>query len=467
MMLRPTFALLVTLLAAAPSLAEEEFDRVIALRPALADSRDALHPLALGIATYERTPGDASPVYHQALLSLPVADDGLGEESLATKFNVAQEQKPGDLNHELFREVLGEYKFALDFAALAARRSSNGMQTTVRDRGLDAVLPQLNPARVVAIAACMRANLAADEGRWEDWAADIATVLRLSEQLAAHDEAVLVEGLVAAGIGGLALETILNADAVEGRPNLYWAMSAVDLDLDFLRFIQAETVWITSTMPQLADPEAMNASRFAELVETMGRIDAMEGDEQSPLARMAANTAAAAFLLAQARPWLLEHGGYREVDLETMPKFEMIARYLKQSVDDAYAELFKIALMPLPEALAAADALEERIQDPSYGSVLVSIIAPSVSRSRLSLVAVERRRAGIIVVDALRDYLAKHGELPGSLEDVDLPLPTDPATNETFVYERLDNGSATLEAVTLQDASDRYSWTWKLEPASE
>ncbi|MEM7808793.1 MAG: hypothetical protein AAF561_11850 [Planctomycetota bacterium] len=447
--------------------AESPFDRTIELRPALADGADAPHPLALAVPTYDRVQGDATPVLHQAFLSLPRTDGPHADPSFFEKVDLAFEQKPGDLDRELFREIVNRYESSIDLATLAARRSDFTIQTTVRERGIAALLPHLNPSRELTNAIHISANLAADEGRWDDWLSDVAAILRLSQHLGDHDEAVLVEGLVAAGVGGMALHTIEDADAVAGRPNLYWALSAVDFDLDLLRFMQAETLWVEATLPQLSDPSAMNAARFGALLDAMNGMEPLMDNDQNPLARMATNTAAAAFLLAQARPWLVEHGGFTEAVVDAMTPFEAVARHLKLSLDQSYAEIFRITLTPMPEAIAAAAAFESQFEDPTYGSVLVKLIVPSVTRARMSLVALERRQNGLIIVDALRDHLARHGELPASLDDVALPLPNDPMTGEPFVFERLDDASATLHAVRAPGTRDRDQWTWKLEVAGE
>ncbi|MEM1013499.1 MAG: hypothetical protein AAGI46_14920 [Planctomycetota bacterium] len=447
--------------------AENPFDRTIQLRPALADGANAPHPLALAVPTYDRVQGDATPIYSQAFLMLPRTYGDDLDESFADQVNTALEQEPGDLDRDLHRMIAKRYESSLDLASVASRRSQAGMHTTVREFGVAALLPQLNPAREVANALRLRANLAADEGRWDDWLSDVTTMIRLSQQIADHDDAVLVEGLVAAAIGGLALDTIHKADSVPDRPNLYWSLLAVDFDLDLLALLQAETLWIEASLPELADPEAMTADRFVSLLARVNELTEFAGDGAGPLARMASNTATTAFMLAQARAWLLENTDFVEADLDAMSPFEVIAHYLGESVDQAYAELFRITLMPLPEAIDAAEAFDERIQDPSYGSLLVQVLMPSVTRARVSLVRLDRERDGLIVIEALRDHVARFDELPDTLDAVELPLPRDPGTGEPFGYERLGENEAVLRAEHVDGFRDRDSWTWKLEVAGE
>ncbi len=78
-----------------------------------------------------------------------------------------------------------------------------------------------------------------------------------------------------------------------------------------------------------------------------------------------------------------------------------------------------------------------------------------------------RQFVGLRVVEAIRDYAARHGgRLPKSLDDIkDLPIPIDPYTRKSFEY-RLEIGKAILDGPSPNGSkSGIHAMRWEIELA--
>ncbi len=146
-----------------------------------------------------------------------------------------------------------------------------------------------------------------------------------------------------------------------------------------------------------------------------------------------------------------------------MPPYQVVAHYFIESYDRAFRESLKIAALPPHVAIPLHRELDTLIDDEEWGSMMVSLLWPSTARAQRSFVVVVQRQSASMIIEALRDHAAKHGNLPASLDEMSLFVPKDPMTDTPFVYERVADDRAVLRAAKFDDASDRDIWSWYID----
>ena len=165
--------------------------------------------------------------------------------------------------------------------------------------------------------------------------------------------------------------------------------------------------------------------------------------------------AAAEEMESTARSYLVVEG----VDVGEMDRYEAVARWLGGTYEAAWRELARAASLPIDEALPAARAALERHADSPAADML-----PPLDGLLVQLGTARRERAALMAVEAIRDHAASAGELPTSLDEVELPILADPLTDQPFGYARDRADSATLTAPAVEGEADLgFAWTLVLE----
>ena len=86
------------------------------------------------------------------------------------------------------------------------------------------------------------------------------------------------------------------------------------------------------------------------------------------------------------------------------------------------------------------EALAKKMKVPELPSVFFDPLNVYVATWRPS-----RKVVALQTIEAIRHYAAVHnGQLPGSLDEIDLPIPADPFTGKVMAYKVGDEGAATL-----------------------
>ncbi len=450
------YPLLTLALLAAPASGQD--DRTFSITPAAAEGKDAADPLALRFTLVEQTPGDGTAAYFTAFAQLNAEewpDAAMRVESAA------------ELDTPEVRQALVTFADARSSIEIAATRTRASFEFPLREQGFLTLLPHLNDARLSTNLLATSAKLNLLDGDVDAMLEDVRLMLKLAEDVSTHDQPVLIEGLVGVGIYASGQDVLREAHDFNGVPNLYWPlMTAPKLD-NFAQQMEVERLGIYSTFPALQQPDRFDAEAFARLISLVTVVDP-EPDAATPVQQLAdgaGQTAAAMLMLAEARPYLTNNGYFTAKELDSMGQFPTIAHYMARSYDDAFAQLTKFAVLPLPEATYAAADFEINLRNGTWGKTFVSVIMPSLSRPRESYGKLHRKHAALIIVEALRDHAAKHGTLPATLDAVELYLPPDPFTNEPFEYT-LDGDTATLLGVAYAKPDTAMKWTITLRAAS-
>jgi hypothetical protein len=351
--------------------------------------------------------------------------------------------------------------FALTQADWAARLDALDWQVLqrVQTEGLDLLLPELGPIRLLgpALRVRFRGQVA---GRHFDEAVETAkTMLALARHLGEYPaEAANFEGLT---IAHLALTTLEEMVQQPGCPNLYWALTDLPCPLLELRKgLQGDCSLVAAELKLLREDAPMTEEELEKVVSHLSGVMgfAREQAGQTPRslrAELQARTKDPE-VVRGARNRLLETGDAQEpvqglsplkaalhhywgwskmvhADLvRKLPPAQIILLDEKHTYENRRDEDMKLlALAPWQ-----IDRLSGGAQADHAEARLFATLVPHVLKARRAQARLEQRIALLRHIEALRLYAAVHnGRLPEQLAELPVPLPADPFTGKPFVYD--------------------------------
>ena len=467
--LTPLLALAAAQPATAPATQPDVETRTLTVSPAPADGPDAPDPFALTYALDERPVGTAATLMLSAFdwFKWPEEYDyePARREQYAADRAAVEDAEVADLDVVAAERYTSDYGTWVEFLEQSAPYAESGLSFPWREQGFQTLLPHLNESRGTAKAMAIRAKLHAAQGEFEEALDDVRTIHATALHVGADDEPFLVSGLVGVGTSNLALDVLRQIIGQSGAPNLYWPLATMPLPYDFGRMLEIERESFYATFPDLRTPQAFDAADWAEMSLWFESTDDgslpenLTDPERIERARAASEAADA--LLPRARDYLTNAG----VEVGDMGQYEALARYTAATYDDAWRRLAKRAALPLPAAVAAMRAAEADLEREREFAPALSVL-PTTSRALAAIGRLERERAALMAVEALRDHAAEYGELPASLGEMRLHVPADPMTGGPFGYE-VDSETATLAAERIGDEADGgFVWTVRLlDPA--
>jgi hypothetical protein len=386
----------------------------------------------------EQTPGDGVPVLLNALLLLPdrsAVRPGAGEREDPKEL---LDLEPFDV--ERAKRAVSHYKPSLETAALAAQRSDYVSVNTLREQGIDALLPSLSPQRTLAQAFALRMRVEVAEGRIADAVATARVLYTHATRLG--EGQTLLEMLVSIGIASLANTEMQGLLQRPDAPNLYWSLAEIRPITDGRKAMVGEQAWIGFSFRglDLSRRNELTADDWTRVTERMpgilGMARANGPDDNQRRMEMAAMTAAS---LPWARGYLKEIG-VSDDELAELPPRALVGRAWFEHYERNLQDVVKWWSLPFPQAHAGIQAFEKRLQAERAQTPFnfAAMLLPSLGRARWTIVKLDRELAAMQVVEAIRAHAAAHdGAVPATLAEVTaLPVPLDPSTGEPFGYER-------------------------------
>lgn len=430
----------------------------------------------------DQTPGNAVPLYLLTRRFWP--DPKSWDEFHHTdKGRLDYQDDPVDqLPPEYVDRILKGYADTLQYADLGARRRDAQWDAVWRERGFrENPLPYLNDLRHVANLLSFRARVQISRKHWTAAAYTLQSIFSIGRHLGT--EPLLVHSLVQTGFAESALSRGVEEWIARGdSPNLYWPLTDLPHPFVDLRPIPE---WEREAMrywkPQLA--QAMSGDlppgQWPLVIHEM--IGLLQ-ERRPPFKRDPAESEAQAKRLTEsayprARRYLLSAGTPRE-KVDAMPADQVVGTYLCQEYLAAKQDVLKAWALPYPQAeeqmlrswRALAPDQPPAVHNPLIQSQLVTVSnarvsydRPMWSTARYQFARLDRFVATLRIIEALRDYAAKHdGRPPERLDQVtDLPVPVDPFTGKPFAY-RLEGRTATLDAPAPPWRSPRGGWRYEL-----
>jgi hypothetical protein len=427
-----------------------------------AEPRPALR-YSLAIGSRERTPGNAVPFYHRALL----LQRGI-PESHQKKLNDNEErwaEKPLTVkDRQEIKEFLTAYNTTFRELKVAVYREYCDWDFRLQElKGMDAIsflLPEIQEARSLARVLRLKARLEIAERRYDD----AVETLRWGYQLAqdAGSPPLLICNLV-----GIAISAVMNEPLVElleapGAPNMYWAIAALPQPMvDVRKALEFERGFPEQIFPFLKDAETVERSpqewqRILE--ESIANVGKLTSDLQMANADTPEwmQRAGVALMLAKVYPQAKQDliaAGMDAQKVEEMSVAQVVAIQTARHTRESYDNVFKAMLLPYPESMKVTMSVEELNRKRTSATVFLGTqglpIAQMLMPATLSVKRAEirgpRQFAVLQVVEAIRMHAAKTGKLPETLEEIGVvPVPVNPVNREPFPY-RLTDAGAELE----------------------
>jgi hypothetical protein len=429
-----------------------------------APTRPALrHALLTPVA--DQTPGNAAPMYllatarteqvpHRMVDAAVLQQKGLPPADNDDLMHYYLEELPLDkLPQADVEEFLRNYQTAFGFLNSAAQREFCRWDLPTRTQGFETLLPHLNGARHLANATSLRIRLHVARKETDEAIGALRDIFQMSQDLT--QEGLLVQSLVATGIGALGCKRTREIVQQPDAPNLYWPLASLPRPFVDLRLaMEWERAAMLASFPQLkwVETESFSAEDWNQFVNRLSRFSAMAMAPERRRGGGAAESLGPAALGVAVFPHAKAHllaRGVTEQEIAAMPSAQVLGRYMLEQYNTKMDDMIKWTALPFPQAqpgLKQAEGELPRAGDASPLRLLTQAI-PSAGRAAFSVARLDRQIAALRTVEALRAYAAGHDDkLPANLEALtDTPAPLDPTTGKSFTYSTEGN-TATLES---------------------
>jgi hypothetical protein len=303
----------------------------------------------------------------------------------------------------------------------------------VQTDGVDLVLPELGPLRILATALQVRFRAEVAERHFDDAVRTAKTMFALARHLGVYPTG--AANLLGLSIADLALDTLEEMLRQAGCPNFYWALTDLPCPLvDLRQGLQGDCALVEAELRPLRDDAALME---AEMEEVVSRLSGAMGFAREQAGQAPRNLRAALAAQAQdpervraARERLVK-AGLSAALVGRFPTSQVILLDEKRAYEVSRDERMKLRALPLWQIDGSPGGEDlRRGGDSLFADFLPHVLTVCRAQGRL-----EQRIALLRHVEALRLYAAAHdGRPPAALADVTVPLPPDPFTGKPFGY---------------------------------
>ncbi|MFM7114189.1 MAG: hypothetical protein ACKO26_23895 [Planctomycetota bacterium] len=345
--------------------------------------------------------------------------------------------------------ILEDRFFPLAELERGARKSHCDWQ--MKDRlkdGIGTLLPDLQGFRMLANFMRVRARWHLANNRPEEALRDVRTILVFGRHVS--EGPTLIQYLVGVAVCHVGFTTLHDYMAHADGANLFWSLAYTPHRfLPFINALEGERIFIGAEFPGLERDKPVTQEKAAELSrrfdKLMGLVSEGSGEGPSkvmPFLGVASYTDSKAYLAEKLK-----------LDPQVVARMPVAQVVLIRQLDEyerARDELFKAALLPVPQAVAVMREVDARLKAPALSqgpNALMRNLLPAIDRVTLAHHRADRTIGALMVIEALRHHVAKAGKLPERLEETGLPLPVDPYTLKPFRYTRLKDAECTVEVV--------------------
>lgn len=422
-------------------------------------------------AARDLVPGNAAALYYRAIVTLAQNQKNLDperavddrhreqiEQVLYALGGVWLDLPRQELPLDAAKEVLARWQATLNQLTLGAGRTQAIWDLPLREEGVGTLLPEMQEIRTLARLLALRARVEIVEGRFNDAAATLRTMIRMSEHVS--QSGTVVSSLVAIACDGIAIGEIENWIDAPHSPNLYWALTALpNPPIDLSIGLESEHLWIEAAIPHfdLLERSILSAEQAQEVMQGVGRFMEQASDQPNIVLpgglRLPTSSG-----LAQMLPMLATYPtakreliarGRSAAEVEQMPVAQVVVIRWVAEYRDTLDEMIAWGPQSYVEAAAALADFDEHtanMSDQPSGH-FAAILLPALGAARRAEVRLQQRVAMLRVIEALRLYAASHGGgLPADLDEItEVPVPVDPVDNQPFAY-KLDGSTATLRS---------------------
>ncbi|MGV3485395.1 MAG: hypothetical protein ACO1RT_13335 [Planctomycetaceae bacterium] len=230
-------------------------------------------------------------------------------------------------------------------------------------------------------------------------------------------------------------------------PNMYWALATLPPTLQELGPMLRWELWATPTrlnepLPSIGNQRWVEiANKFVELYGEAS-TERYTPEEGEALQRSMDDLA---------KKELAKTVGFSQAEIERMTKEERIMRWIYLRYLQFRSRVEPLAFQSPQQVIAAKLQVEAADKQLLADSGAKSSPYPvSLPQAILACRTFERRAKFLQTIEAIRDHAGRNdGALPAKLEELHLPAPDDPFTQQPFVYE-LHGDSARLTQAAIE-----------------
>ncbi len=405
----------------------------------------------------DKVSGNAALHYAKAALARPTATE---KKSLEDEKKVqGWEETPLDkLPTDDVNEHLAKYA-----AALRELEHGTKCKTCEWDSApasgpaaLDAAVASQPANRVLARMLSLRLRVELAEKRF-----DAAThTLRAGLQYAKHlgEGPTLIQMLVGHAVAAVFLGRAEEFVSCPDAPNLYWGLTALPRPLiDPRPGLDGEDDLTESFLPGLADLRKgpVTAERALDVAENALKVFAAASDEPNTLIKLGGRLAISGHATLHQNEAVKElvARGWDKKKADALPAVQAVFLNSFEAYREHADDFRKWFLVDDPEAfdgLAKATAALKKAQKERKSETMLQtflLILPAVEKVHSAHARTDRKVAALRAVEAVRLHAGLAGGLPKQLSDIKkVPVPPDPLTGKSFVYEVTASGFTLISA---------------------
>jgi hypothetical protein len=358
-------------------------------------------------------------------------------------------------------QELAQVKELIDYGGTSTRQADYAARlenvdwavlTQLKAQGIFLLLPDIQQLRELAqvLKVKLRGEIARKE--FETAIRTTQTLLALARTFESHPT--LIGQLVGLAITTLTFDTLEEFVQQPGAPNLFWALTDLPIPFMSLRHgMEGERAWLDKEFDILGKHEPLAEAEVMALVTKLNRV-AEEFKKK---------TAREWFLLQSKDEKLVKEATERLLNLG-FPK-DKLAKFSKLQVvmaDDFMRywvlrdETMKWTNLPFwqipPDSLTG---------QPTIG--LFVDLPPAILKVKQAQARLQQRIDTLRIEEAVRVFAAANeGKFPASLDQIKLPLPIDPFSGKSYLYE-VKEGKAVIRGAAPADKAKDRSYNRMLE----
>jgi hypothetical protein len=308
------------------------------------------------------------------------------------------------------------------------------------------------------------------ENRTDDAVKILGQLIAMGPHLC--QEPFLVSNLVGAACVNIGLDKAYYLSEHPSAPNLYWAIAQlpkpliqIEQSLAFEReflFEQVKALREVDTIPKPDGYWSEFIDRFTAAIQGIGTpFDRMESIGKAGI------TLAIGSNVPIAREYLVEVEGMSNDALDKLPNAQIFFLAIRRFYERYRDEEFKYSFLPenaRNKAKATSTGIAELSQRYGLITLPTSVFLPAVQAAQGASLRTQQQLAMWQTIEAIRHHLATHdNRLPATLDELELPAPSDPLTNGPFEYA-IHAAGATLKGA--ENPGLQYQLELRTQPAN-
>lgn len=315
------------------------------------------------------------------------------------------------------------------------------------------LIPEVQETRNIARVLMLRARVAIAEHRYDD----ALEHLKMCYQLGINVSRLkfIVADLVALAEVGMANNVLIELIGSPDSPNMYWALAELPEPIvDLRESLQLEYSFFNRLIPSLATVETDNKTQEQWQAELFDAVDRMlnlgsivSGQHQVQPEIKAFTFAMTLATYSGAKRRLVESGLNAEA-VEKLPVGQALLWDFKNQILELSHEAESISYLRFPDAKQRTETFDENLgrnENLTLAHKFAAMLFPATQQVQAAQVRIERQRAAMMIVEAIRMHVAQVGSLPASLDEISIvPIPNNPVTQQPFQYS-VEGDAAILE----------------------